>query len=264
MAQRTIDLARVNRSDQDPFRPSPTLGLRGGLGKTLLIAFLLLAIVPLSLLAFFTYHQIQRTTRQRLAATLETMVAVKESHLQDWVESYERQMSFLAEALDLETAGPAQSSYQLEQTLSDKLAMARATDPTLIALLLVNQETGDATATAGTTAIHHQTLPSLLRDDRSLAILSNTEEGGVPLVAVRHAWDGWQLIGMLDWHALQEIIADPTSAADGTTTRLVTSDALITSEQELLPLSLGEGDPEIVGTVDHLRRGRHVRDPIHG
>ena len=38
----------------------PPLGLRGGLGKTLLVAFLLLAIVPLSLLAFFTYNQIQR------------------------------------------------------------------------------------------------------------------------------------------------------------------------------------------------------------
>ncbi len=108
MAQRAIDLARANRSDHDPFHPAPTLGLRGGLGKTLLIAFLLLAIVPLSLFAFFTYHQIQRTTRQRLATSLETMVVVKESHLQDWVESYERQMSFLAESLDLEAGEPAQ------------------------------------------------------------------------------------------------------------------------------------------------------------
>jgi signal transduction histidine kinase/HAMP domain-containing protein len=236
MAQRAIDLARANRSDHDPFHPTPTLGLRGGLGKTLLIAFLLLAIVPLSLLAFFTYHQIQRTTRERLTATLETLVVVKESHLQDWVEGYERQMRSLAEAPDLKAGGAAGGYVQLEQILSERLAKAQATDPTLTALLLVNQETGDAIATTDAAAIHQQTLSLLLDDDRHLTILSDTTADRAPLVAVRYEWDNWQLIGLLDWHALQEIIADSASIADGTTTRLATSDGLITSSQGLRPM----------------------------
>ena len=64
-------------------RTVPTLGMRGGLGKTLLIAFLLLTIVPLGLLAFLTYNQIQSDTRQKLAASLETTVALKEAAIEE-------------------------------------------------------------------------------------------------------------------------------------------------------------------------------------
>jgi hypothetical protein len=84
---------------------SPPLGLRGGLGKSLLIAFLLLAIVPLGLLAFFTYDQIQRDTRQRLAFSLEEMVALKGAYLVDWVEGRQRELVLIAEALEQRGAG---------------------------------------------------------------------------------------------------------------------------------------------------------------
>ena len=53
------------------------------MGKTLLIAFLLLAIVPLSLLAFLTYSQIQYDTERRLVSSLEGVVALKEAHLDE-------------------------------------------------------------------------------------------------------------------------------------------------------------------------------------
>ncbi|MBN1136061.1 MAG: hypothetical protein JXM73_05725, partial [Anaerolineae bacterium] len=40
-------------------RQYSALGMRGGLGKTLLTAFLLLTTIPLGLVAFATYNQIQ-------------------------------------------------------------------------------------------------------------------------------------------------------------------------------------------------------------
>ena len=55
-----------------------SLQMRGGLGKTLLLAFLSLAILPLSFLAFLTYHQVQQTTQQRLLASLETNAPPKD------------------------------------------------------------------------------------------------------------------------------------------------------------------------------------------
>ena len=85
MAQQAIDSIGEKTSSPTTPRPLPTLGMRGGLGKTLLVSFLLLAIVPLSLLALLTYHEIQRDTRQKLVASLETLVALKEAHLIDWI-----------------------------------------------------------------------------------------------------------------------------------------------------------------------------------
>ncbi len=72
------------------------LGMRGGLGKTLLTAFLLLAIVPLGLLAFATYNQIQTKTRDEVLDSLETMVALEEAHLVDWATGCERELGLLA------------------------------------------------------------------------------------------------------------------------------------------------------------------------
>ncbi len=100
MAQRAAD----SIATESPPRPMPgalpSLGMRGGLGKTLLIAFLVLTIVPLSLLALLTYQQIQRDTRQKLLSSLETVVALKEARLLDWVRSYERELSLLAGLLE--------------------------------------------------------------------------------------------------------------------------------------------------------------------
>jgi len=40
-------------------RSVPTTGMRGGLGRTLLMAFLLLAIVPLSLVGYIAFSQVR-------------------------------------------------------------------------------------------------------------------------------------------------------------------------------------------------------------
>ncbi len=101
----------------------------------------------------------------------------------------------------------------------------------------------------------HQTLPSLIGDDRRLTILSSTIEGTAPLVAVRHDWDDWQLIGLLDWSALQEIIADPASTADGTTTRLVTSDGVDHLRPGTAPPEHARGDPSADAALDSQAAG---------
>jgi signal transduction histidine kinase/HAMP domain-containing protein len=68
-------------------RTVPTTGMRGGLGRTLLTAFLVLAIVPLSLIGYMAYNQVhserQRDTLDRLA----TAVDLEEAYLHDWLSA---------------------------------------------------------------------------------------------------------------------------------------------------------------------------------
>jgi signal transduction histidine kinase/HAMP domain-containing protein len=246
MARPALDRASAHRPSRQAPRIAPTLGLRGGLGKTLLIAFLLLAIVPLSLLALLTYHQIQRDTGQKLILSLETMVALKESHLLDWVGSYERELTLLADDLNLGAGGPDERSQAaLAQALSTRLATVQAADPALLALLLVDQKTDQVIATAGpadlTAGLDPGPLRPLLAEGRRLLIVPAGQQGDSPLLAVtpsEHAWTGWRLIGLLNWDTLRQIIADARSpdTMQGITTSFVTSDGLLTSGQGLAHL----------------------------
>src|SRR5512136_949196 len=64
----------------------PTTGMRGGLGRTLLTAFLLLALGPLSLVGYVAFSQVrgdrQRGTVDRLSAAAD----LREAQLREWVQ----------------------------------------------------------------------------------------------------------------------------------------------------------------------------------
>ncbi len=202
--------------------------MRGGLGKTLLIAFLLLAIVPLSLLALVTYHEIQRDTRQKLVASLETTVALKDAHLIDWVWGYERELGLLAEALD-RYADPAA-----------ELAAVQALDPTLVGLVLVNRSTGQVLASTDSAWNAPGLVEPLLTDEKGLVIASPSPGKVQPLLGISYPWGDRQLIAMPGWDALQRIIAAPEASWEGSTTQLVMSEGWILSEAGLTPVPADE------------------------
>jgi signal transduction histidine kinase/HAMP domain-containing protein len=237
-------------------------GMRGGLGKTLLLAFLLLAIVPLSLLAFFTYHQIQRVTRQHLVASLETMVALKEAHLVDFVQGYERELALLARASGLEGGGlgvplsPSSQSGAFEssgegaegavaQILVSYLEAFQATDPTLTGLVLLDSAGGDLIASATRPDLGIQIGPQLLKplaEGQRLLIVPEGGVGGQPLVAVGYAWQGGHLVGLLSWESLSRVVTDSEALEEGVKISLVTAEGLMISSQDLaLPSLVGEG-----------------------
>jgi signal transduction histidine kinase len=152
--------------------PTPTgvayrPGMRGGLGKTLLITFLLLTIVPLSFLAFLTYNQIQRDTGQKLIASLENVVALKEAHLIDWLRNYERELTWLAGVLNAAEArgyaGEADDGSQAE-SYSSLLAELQAIDPTLDALVLMDLDSGQVLASTDPAWADARLLQSLLAE----------------------------------------------------------------------------------------------------
>jgi signal transduction histidine kinase/HAMP domain-containing protein len=255
-------------------RHAPSLGLRGGLGKTLLIAFLLLAIVPLGLLSFLTYNQIQSDTGKKVSASLDTMVALKEAHLVDWVESYERELALLVDASSLDAGTPASKA----EFLAARLAAFQAVDPTLTALILVDDSNGQLIAAPDSARMALPALQPGLADERRLVLAtvprdnaaggettagSETTAGGgttadlEPLLAVSLRSSTRRLIGLLSWNSMQQIIIASDGLEAGVSTWLVTEDGLMASSNGLNPLpdvlSLSDGKSLSQGMVRALQ-----------
>jgi signal transduction histidine kinase/HAMP domain-containing protein len=248
MAQQVVDAIRARPSPKTSAQTLPTLGLRGGLGKTLLIAFLVLAITPLSLLALLTYHQIQQNTGQRVMASLETMVTLKEAHLVDWVQGYERELALVADQLGTKSPAPSlangselssPSPQSLGQTLEDQLAAVRATDPGLAGLILVDRNSREIAGADGDipgnlTAWLPAAGPQLL------IVMPPEREGFPPVPAVSFTWADWWLIGLLDWSALWQIVDNSAGAEAGIDTRLLTGDGWMATSQTFVSLHTGK------------------------
>jgi signal transduction histidine kinase len=248
MAQRAIDFLRISRPSQ-PFSPAtPTLGLRGGLGKTLLIAFLLLAIVPLSLLAFLTYNRVQRDTGANLTTSLENIVALKEVHLLDWVASYQRELGLVASLPDL----PGH--------LPDRLATMQAADPTLTALILLDEKTGAVTsAPASASALVNEEWPAptsrsnlLILPAPASGIGTGEITSGEPLLAVRCAWANQQLWGLLRWDSLHRVLRVADGAEEGIATWLATADVLVAPNGEATSLPATRDETQTAGIAQAL------------
>lgn len=101
-------------------------GMRGGLGRTLLSAFLLLAIVPLAAISFLAVNRVRRNLRQGVEAELAAVVRLKEAEIEAWTTSLTGQLDALAddpvnrrvflESLSTKFLGAEARSY-VEQTL---------------------------------------------------------------------------------------------------------------------------------------------------
>lgn len=236
MAQPALEPAQIVPSPHRIPPTVPALGMRGGLGKTLLIAFLLLTIVPLSLLAFLTYHQIQRESRQTLEQSLETIVTFQETRLVEWLAGYERALAALAANRELSPDNPNGS---LHRSLSTQLAAIQAYDPALTALLLADPDTGRIMAAAGECGAEPQRLPMMLGDRRWLMVPTASEEEP-PFVAVSHRQDDRWLIAVLNWNSFQPILKHSKQSLNAISTYLLTTDGLLISEQGIAPLPLDE------------------------
>ncbi len=232
----------------------PVLGMRGGLGKTLLMAFLLLAIVPLSLLAFLTYYQIERDTRQRLVASLETVVALKEAHLIDWVWGYERELALLADALDRHADPVAE------------MAAVQILDPTLSGLALVDHDTGHVIASAGDSWTVTDQVESLLTDEKGLIIASPPSGSLEPLLAINYPRDDRQLVALPGWDALQRVVAASEASWEGSTTYLVMSNGWILSQEGLsfVPASEAGSLPQGIAEIRQQKDGSGAYDGLTG
>lgn len=109
-------------------RPTlPTTGMRGGLGRTLLTAFLVLAIVPLSATSWYAAVRERRDIQREVTAKLSSVAEVIGMHVRQWAERHGAALAFLAALPDLEESLRASSQADIEEANAARAALrARA------------------------------------------------------------------------------------------------------------------------------------------
>jgi len=204
------------------------LGMRGGLGKTLLTAFLLLAIVPLGLLALATYNQIQNDMRHKVLASLDTIVALEEAHVVDWVEGCERELGLLAGlcggAPVVDEACVAHAAAWLTETQAAGLVLIE-TGTEAVQVIAGNRKAlgeGSLSAISATALWNSITAGGLVTVSASEAGDSrDSGSSSQPLLAIGHVLPGGEryLVVLFAWQSLQQLIGIPSdrpSEAGGT------------------------------------------------
>jgi signal transduction histidine kinase len=87
----------ASRQDKNGRATKAVAGMRGGLGRILLTAFMLLAIVPLSVVSYLAVRRVQGDMRQAAIDHLTNIVASNVSHLQAWLDAQQYGLSLLAQ-----------------------------------------------------------------------------------------------------------------------------------------------------------------------
>ena len=97
--------------------------MRGGLGRTLLSAFLLLTIVPLAVISFLAISWVRRDLREEVVTRLTAVARLKEAEIEAWMTASRSELEALADSpgsrgvfLGLLPAGgrPAGGPYEVE------------------------------------------------------------------------------------------------------------------------------------------------------
>lgn len=73
-------------SQKAPRLEVPNVGMRGGLGRTLLTAFLILAILPLSIVSWYATNRSRLNIQQEVIEKLNSIAALKGEQFSRWVE----------------------------------------------------------------------------------------------------------------------------------------------------------------------------------
>jgi len=92
----------MKTSDSTERSQIPTTGMRGGLGRTLLTAFLILAIVPLSTISWYAARRERQDIQREVVAKLSSVAAMMEMQVQQWMEHRIANLEFLAALPDTE------------------------------------------------------------------------------------------------------------------------------------------------------------------
>jgi len=98
---------------------SVVTGMRGGLGRTFLTAFLLLAIVPMSAISFIAIRRTRQDMRLELDAKLTAVAALKATQIEQWFEERRQYLALIA-------AHPDVSRVTSDFLSSPSNALARA------------------------------------------------------------------------------------------------------------------------------------------
>jgi len=195
----------------------PTTGMRGGLGRTLLTAFLILAIVPLSAISWYATIRGRQDIQREVTAKLSAVTTMMETHVCQWIEHCAANLAFVAALpvtqenvnvliADLAGTDPARSALRLrlQTMLSQDSSFRRLAvlDSEGKVLASTDPQTEDAWAEQILALEPQQSFTS-----RPVLLDSTTDEELVVIQRIT-AQDG-QVLGLLaGWLNLGDLAAD--------------------------------------------------------
>ena len=123
----------------------PSTGMRGGLGRTLLTAFLIMTIAPLAILSWYAARSGRRNIEKQVMAKLSTVATVTELRIRAWTDSREEALDILCSSPDVrrDSATVLRSeagAYQARQDLIGRLDAFAAAEPAFTAVALLDDE----------------------------------------------------------------------------------------------------------------------------
>ncbi|RLC85592.1 MAG: hypothetical protein DRI79_11165 [Chloroflexi bacterium] len=122
----------------------PTTGMRGGLGRTLLTAFLILAIVPLSAISWYTTVRERHDIQREVIAKLSLVAAVTEMQVRQWIESRVAGLAFVAAQPvireNVVSLADGTDAGTARETLRTQLRAVLEHDPALRCLAVLDSE----------------------------------------------------------------------------------------------------------------------------
>jgi signal transduction histidine kinase len=249
-----------NQSATEQAEPtiSATTGMQGGLGRTLLSAFLILAIVPMSTISFIAVNRTRQDMRQELTARLTAVATLKEAQIQQWITERSRSLAVLSNKPDVQQAAmtlltqhPSSAAYDMAYTnLRDSLRAELTQDTGFTGFFLLRDEDSDEPLLE-VIAPHKQVSTDITWPEVSLTSrnrhISLSSMG--PTLNVIYSIPGPEegalgfLVGYLDLTALDQIMTESTELGETGETYLVTPagqsiPALATEDDTPLPAFL--------------------------
>jgi len=116
----------------------PDVGGRGGLGRTLLTAFLVLAILPLSAISWYATTRSRQNIQQEVLGRLSSIAALKETQILDWAEAQQAQVAALADGAEI-SAAIFEADHGNREAATNHLAVAIGAS-SLLTIALVAQD----------------------------------------------------------------------------------------------------------------------------
>jgi signal transduction histidine kinase len=204
-------------------RSIPSAGMRGGLGRTLLTAFLLLSIVPLSFISLVAAAQARGNLEQVLKDKLITVSILTEAHVLNWVASQGQILQILADDLAADYTGDEPDDMTIYGSLFESIqrfGRVQNGSPTFLAVLLVDQQghvlaAQPPTLSSRTYSHLTQPQPAMLEADDPLLQVISANSDWTPssvLTLAQPMRDGdVRLVALLDPEGLISTLSNPLS-----------------------------------------------------
>lgn len=219
--------------------PTPARPPTGGLGRTLSLVFLALALVPALVSGFVLYQRASVTLEQSSLRQVEFLADLKRIDVANWIEQRSHSLVVLADDTELASAltPGAENTAAALTWLQERVA----DDPALVSLLVINERDGTIwSASQLRTSRIGQTFPGW-KSIRSAGVSPARYEPGLasdrltilfaaPIQLSRAATDdesggsGWLLIGESSVSTLSDLVAGPTGNGGGTRAYLLTAE----------------------------------------